>query len=105
MHEKFRRRLADLEEAHRLASGPVQTINIGFRNGDGSKVAPMYAKSIGTDFLCDRREGEDEDAFKARANTEALAADPGPLQILIFSDTPWKDRSIASCHCAHDRDG
>jgi hypothetical protein len=56
----------------------------------------MYAKSIGTDFFCDRREGEDEYAFKARANAEALAADPGPLQILIFSDTPWKESSHAT---------
>jgi hypothetical protein len=75
MHEKFRRRLEALEEARRLQDGPPRIISIVF-----PPVVPTVAWT--GDFRCWRREGEDEDRFMARAR----AADPRPVQILIFSD-------------------
>jgi hypothetical protein len=83
-HEKFRKRLEVLEKAAALANGPPQIINIGFINPDKTRVDPTVAW-IG-DFKCQRCEGEEEAAFRARAHAEAQAADPGPLQILIFGD-------------------
>jgi hypothetical protein len=84
-HEAFRRRLEALEEAHKLHDAPPQIINLGFVNPDKTRVVPKMAW-IG-DFKCYRGDGEDEDAFRARAHAEARAADPRPpVQILIFSD-------------------
>ena len=84
MHEAFRRRLEALEEARRLQDGPPQMISIGFVNGDKTPVIPTVAWT--GNFECWRLEGEDEDAFRARAHSECRAADPRPVQILIFSD-------------------
>jgi hypothetical protein len=41
-------------------------------------------ETVPTQFV--EAEGEDEAAFQARAHAEARAADPRPVQILIFSD-------------------
>jgi hypothetical protein len=84
MHEKFRKRLEVLEKAAALANRPPQIINIGFINPDKTRVVPTMAW-IGA-FKCYRLEGEDEDTFRARAHAECRAADPRPVQILIFSD-------------------
>jgi hypothetical protein len=84
MHEKFRKRLQTLEEAAALANRPPQIINIGLINPDKTRVVPTMAW-IG-DFKCYRCSNEDEATFRARAHAEARAADPRPVQILIFSD-------------------
>jgi hypothetical protein len=81
MHERFKQRLADLERGLRDSVLPM--VSIGFVNPDKTPVEFRVAWS--GDFKCWRREGEDEDAFEARAHAEALAADPHG-QILIFSD-------------------
>jgi hypothetical protein len=86
MHESFKRRLADLEEARRLQDGPPQMISIGFTNPDKSEVDPTVARTSDCDFECFRAEGESADDFKSRAHSECRAADPRPVQILIFSD-------------------
>ena len=93
MHEKFKRRLADLEEAAALANGPPQLISIGFVNPDKTPVVPTVAWTANCDFECFRHEGEDEDAFRARAHSECRAADPRPIQILIFSDQEAEDHA------------
>ena len=85
-HEAFRRRLEALEEARKLRDGEPHMISIGFANGDGSEVEPTVARTSDCDFECFRHEGEDEDAFRARAHSECRAADPHPIQILIFND-------------------
>jgi hypothetical protein len=79
MHEAFRKRLEALEEARKLQDAPPHLVSIGFVG-----VEPTVAWS--GDFKCWRREGEDEDTFDARAHAECRAADPRPVQILIFSD-------------------
>jgi hypothetical protein len=84
MHESFKRRLAELEEAAALANGPPQLISIGFVNPDKTPVIPTVAWT--GDFKCWRLDGESADDFKCRAHAEARAADPRPVQILIFSD-------------------
>ena len=83
-HEAFRRRLEALEEASKLRDGEPHMISIGFANDDGSEAEPIVART--DNFECWRHEGEDEDAFRARAHSECRAADPRPVQILIFSD-------------------
>jgi hypothetical protein len=88
MHEKFKRRLADLEEAAALANGPPQLISIGFVNPDKTPVVPTVAWTTDCSFETFRREGEDEATFRGRAHAEARAADPRPVQILIFGDQP-----------------
>jgi hypothetical protein len=84
MHEAFKRRVAALEEARKLQNGPPQMISINFVNPDKTPVIPTVAWT--GDFKCWRLEGEDEDTFRARAHSECRAADPRPVQILIFSD-------------------
>ena len=79
MHEKFRKRLEVLEKAAALRDAPPHLISVGFAG-----VEPTVAWS--GDFKCGRLEGEDEDSFRARAHSECHAADPRPVQILIFSD-------------------
>jgi predicted LPLAT superfamily acyltransferase len=79
MHEAFRKRLQVLEKAAALREAPQHLISVGFAG-----VEPTVAW-IG-EFKCWRLEGEDEDAFRARAHSECRAADPRPVQILIFSD-------------------
>ena len=86
MHESFKRRLADLEEARRLRDAPPKLISIGFVNGDKTPVEATVARTADCDFEVFRLEGEDEDAFRARAHSECRAADPRPLQILIFGN-------------------
>jgi hypothetical protein len=63
---------------------PPQLISIGFINGDKTPVIPTVAWT--GNFECWRLTGEDEDAFRARAHSECRAADPRPVQILIFGD-------------------
>ena len=102
MHEAFRRRLEALEEARRLQDGPPQMISIGFVNPDKTPIAPTVAWT--GDFKCWRLEGEDEDAFRARAHAECRAADPRPVQILIFSDDKEQRQSgIRSIVGGHER--
>jgi hypothetical protein len=84
MHDAFRRRLEVLEEAHRLANGPVQIVNINFVCSDGTPVVPTVAR--GRNFECFRRDGEEETLFRARANAEARALANGLVQILIFGN-------------------
>jgi hypothetical protein len=86
MHERFKRRLADLEEARKLQDGPPQIISVGFINPDKTPVEATVAWTTDCSFETFRREGEDEAAFRARAHSECRAADPRPVQILIFSD-------------------
>jgi len=86
MHERFRRRLEVLEEARKLQDATQKIISIGFINPDKTPVVPTVARTSDCDFECFRHEGEDEDAFRARAHSECRAADPRPVQILIFSD-------------------
>ena len=74
----------------------AQTININFLYGDGSPVVPTVAPTVDRSFECLRREDEDADAFRARANSEARAADSHGLVILIFGDAPWKEISHAT---------
>jgi hypothetical protein len=85
-HEVFRRRLEALEEARKLRDGPVQTISINFVNPDKTPVEATVARTANCDFEVFRLEGESADDFKHRAHAEARAADPRPLQILIFGD-------------------
>jgi hypothetical protein len=86
MREMFLRRLATVEETHRLTNGPPQTIGINFVEGDGTPVIPTVAWTSNCDFECFRREGEDEREFRARAHAECRAFDRRPLQVLIFGD-------------------
>jgi hypothetical protein len=53
-----------------------------------SAVTPVIPTVAWTgNFVCWRLEGEDEDAFRARAHAECRAADPRhPIQVLIFGD-------------------
>jgi hypothetical protein len=85
-HEAFRRRLEALEEARRLQDGPPKMISVGFINPDKTPVEATVAWTTDCSFETFRREGEDEAAFRARAHSECRAADPRPVQILIFSD-------------------
>jgi hypothetical protein len=48
-------------------------------------------QAIGTDFVCYRRAGELDADFTSRANSEARAADPRRLQILIFGTGPERE--------------
>jgi hypothetical protein len=84
--EVFRRRLEALEEARKLQDAPPQLISVGFVNPDKTPVEATVAWT--NNFECWRLEGESADDFKHRAHAEARAADPRPVQILIFSDTP-----------------
>jgi hypothetical protein len=86
MHEKFRKRLEVLEETAARANAPPRLISVVFVNPDKTPVIPTVARTSDCDFECFRREGEDEDRFMARAHAECRAADPRPVQILIFSD-------------------
>jgi hypothetical protein len=86
MREMLLPRIESLEEAHRLAKGPPQTISINFVEGDGAPVEPTVAWTADCSFETFRLDGEDELMFRARANAECCAADPRPLQILIFGD-------------------
>jgi hypothetical protein len=45
-HDAFRRRLEALEEAHRLAAGPTQIINIFFRDPKSPVIATMARNSL-----------------------------------------------------------
>jgi hypothetical protein len=83
MREFLRRRLETVEEAHRLANGPPQTVSIFFVNPDGSRASPVVARGA-SDFACWRHEGEEEMEFQARAKAECRAFDPRPLHILVF---------------------
>ena len=60
--------------------------SVGFINPDKTPVESTVAWTTDCSFETFRREGEDEAAFRARAHSECRAADPRPVQILIFSD-------------------
>jgi hypothetical protein len=83
-HDVFRRRIEVLEEARKLRDGEPQLISVEFVNPDKTPVEATVAWT--GDFKCWRLEGESADDFEHRAHAEARAADPRPVQILIFSD-------------------
>jgi hypothetical protein len=77
-------RLEAVEEAHRLANAPLSLINVIFVDRNRKPILPSVAR--GRDFECFRREEEDEETFRARANAEARLANPRGIQILVFMD-------------------
>jgi hypothetical protein len=77
MRETFRKRLEVLEKAAAMANAPVQITSVSF-------VGVESTVARGRDFECWRLEGEDEDAFRARANDECRATNPRPPVVLVF---------------------
>jgi hypothetical protein len=68
------------------ANGGASIASAAFIPSSFVKVEATVARTADCDFEVFRLEGEDEDAFRARAHSECRAADPRPVQILIFSD-------------------
>ena len=78
MTHDFRRRLEALEEARKLQAAPPRLISVMF-----PPVVPTVAWT--DNFECRRLAGESVDDFEERAHAECRAAEPRPVQILIFS--------------------
>jgi hypothetical protein len=89
MHERFRKRLEELERLHKQLSEPSCFLAICFVHPDGSPaeaVIPTNQK----DFTCRRGEGEALGDFKMRAVDECRALHPfgPPIGLIFFTEEP-----------------
>lgn len=88
MREAYRNRLETLEEARKLQDTEPHMLSVVFYNEEATVAR-------GNNFECFRRDGESADAFQARAHAEYRAADPRPVQILIFDDDAEEEGDAA----------
>jgi hypothetical protein len=72
MHEKFRRRIEELEEARRKQDEPLRIVRVVFVGADRKQISATVAQGP-AGFVCHRGKDEDLDAFQSRASDECRA--------------------------------
>jgi hypothetical protein len=84
MHERFKRKLAELEKERKQLTEPSFVVAIRFVDRNRTPVEAAVATA--RDFTCHRNEGEPLEAFEECAIAECHARYPvGMPPILIFS--------------------